>query len=263
VSVRRLFSNAAKGVLRLLGIESVKKQISGHQIRLPLDGHPFRAVLFDRAYWQHHEEAPYVEQVLTRIGRGEQLMDVGGFLGYYTLLMALAAGPKGRVIVFEPNPKSASIIKKMLGLNTQYLSSVTLFEQAVSDRNGAAEFVLSQSGSQFGTQQECETSVEVDVTTLDSTASKEHLRPSLIKIDVEGYELKVLQGAKEVLRNCRSVCLEVHPRKMEMATSHTVDDLFTFLSDQGFRPVYKFIPEKHNRDPGRPFNAIFDRAKLT
>lgn len=143
---------------------------------------------------------------------GGAAIDVGANVGHMTGLMAKRAGSSGRVISFEPSSR----IRKTLSRNVARWGSdprfahISINASAASDRQGTCNLYylsnlfssnegtasLNQSWA-HGLASESEV---VDTTTLDNVLSGETGLIDVLKIDVEGHELAVLEGAKYLLR---------------------------------------------------------------
>jgi FkbM family methyltransferase len=160
----------------------------------------------------------------TLVKPGDVVFDVGANAGYYTLLGTVLAGPEGKVFAFEPLPRNAAIIRRHVEMNK--LSNVTVYEGAVSDRAGTARFDsgvipemahLSESGG-----------IEVRTFKLDSLLAEGVPPPAVMKIDVEGAEVDVLNGARQMI--------ETHHPTMMVAT-HSVplfEQTKAFLESLGY-----------------------------
>lgn len=244
----------------MVGITSVEKLLFGHRIRLPLKGHPFREVFFNENYWMDDEEAAYLKRIVNHIRDADTVFDIGAFRGQFTIAMALKTGTDGKVISVEPNPASFALLQRTVQLNQDSLGHVELVNVALSDEEGTAQLTPKQAGSTLAPSASISQGVSVQVTTLDTLARTNGSVPQLIKMDVEGFEYKVLSGGEDVFRQCKWVCCEVHPRKMEVASGHRESDLYTLLEKLGYTRVAKFEPEKHLQDPGKPYQTIFRRG---
>ena len=144
---------------------------------------------------------------LKHIRPGQQVLDIGAAVGYYTLLAARLVGPGGSVVAFEPHPENLRYLRRHVHQNG--LPNVRIFNVAVADQDGTARF---GGGSGSGTSRlQEEGEFEVVVRRLDGLAETHALAPQLLKIDVEGAELDVLRGSAELIRECRpTIFLSTH-----------------------------------------------------
>lgn len=146
-------------------------------------------------------------QELTR--RPGNYVDVGTNIGAVATSMAAHLAPKGRVLAFEPSPDTLRLAASTIALNEA--DNVTLFNAAVSDTDGSLVFQATPGNSaiasprrhNFGLLNEWH-EVTVPAVRLDSLhAAGELDGATLLKIDVEGHELSVLQGALEFIAAAR------------------------------------------------------------
>lgn len=136
------------------------------------------------------------------LGPGDTAIDVGANVGLYTLMASRAVGPRGRVYAFEPATATHDLLARNVALAGA--TNVVLERLAVSDAAGTATLLLnSESGlaslgaTGRGRPAGSET---VQCVTIDAYAAEEGVaRVSLLKVDVEGLEGHVLQGARELL----------------------------------------------------------------
>jgi FkbM family methyltransferase len=145
----------------------------------------------------------YDKQVLFEqtITPGSVVYDLGGHVGFYSLLASVLVGNTGKVISFEPLPKNLKYLKKHLQIN--HITNTQVIEAAVCDREGIAYFEINNCSFQGNLNSNG--TLQVRTVGLDELITKEKLPvPDYLKIDVEGAEAKVLQGAKQVLT-------ELHP----------------------------------------------------
>ncbi|MEP7272579.1 MAG: FkbM family methyltransferase [Acidobacteriota bacterium] len=190
------------------------------------------------------------------------ILDVGAYVGFFTLLAALAS-PDGRVFAFEP----LRAIHKRLDRNVQLngLNNVTLIQAAVGGEDGSAEFFhvdvgLPTSSSlsyQFMQDADHLTSSKVPVLTLDSFVSRHGLaKVDLLKIDTESTELEVLRGGRAMLGRDRPTifCEVLEESGCQTALEELLAPLgyaFYLLTPQG--------AERRERIEGHPvwFNYLF------
>ena len=162
-------------------------------------------------------EPAKMEAVLKLLRPGSTFIDVGANIGDFSLLAASVTGSAGRVLAFEPEATNCCLIKRNIELNGY--KNIEVFQLALSDSNGEASLYLGDRcdyHSLLKDQPERKAGViAVKTRTLDSFLEEfGQDRVDMIKVDVEGAELKVLRGAREMLRRNPNVVilLELHPR---------------------------------------------------
>ena len=139
---------------------------------------------------------------------GSTVYDVGCLEGLYTLFFARAVGPRGRVVAFEPNPHNCQIIRDNVALNE--FTNVDLHEVGLGTGPGETELVVPfgfpGQGTISGELQEHylrhrgTQRVPIRIDSLDRLVAANTLPPpDMIKIDVEGFELQVIEGAMATL----------------------------------------------------------------
>ncbi len=138
---------------------------------------------------------------MEHVDEGGTFLDIGAHAGYYTLLGARQVGPRGHVWSFEPSPRNARYLKAHVRINR--LANVRVEERAVSNRVGTARF---GGGTGTGTGRLTgDGELEVRTVTVDELCRRHELRPTAMKVDVEGAEIAVLEGAEDTLRGARPV----------------------------------------------------------
>lgn len=166
---------------------------------------------------------------------GATVLDVGANVGSYTLLFATWAGPAGRVFAFEPAPASRAGLQRHLALNG-LADRVDVVAAAAAASVGFARFRTDgTSGANAleppSTRASAPT-IDVKTTTLDAFCEARRLRPDVVKIDVEGAELEVLKGARQVLASdAVQAFLELHPSILA-SRGVTADEIRTELAGQ-------------------------------
>lgn len=150
---------------------------------------------------------------------GMVAVDVGANIGWYTAIFVGAAGPQGKVIAIEPLPANLSRIYRHIKL-WNHPCNVCVVPAACGNIRGRTKLYLNKyhPGNTIIESKTRNhpafngTSMDVDVITIDSLLRELSLKQvDLLKIDVEGAELLVLQGAEEALRQrtVRSIFVEV------------------------------------------------------
>lgn len=167
---------------------------------------------------------------------GTTVLDVGANVGAYTLVFATWVGEHGRVFAFEPAPDSCEGLRAHVALNG-FEDRVTIVEAAVSGSAGRAPFAIHPSGGAsslaLGSVANA-TQISVPTDTIDGVCKAYGLLPAVIKIDVEGAELDVLKGARNVLAlPGLAVFVEFHPAAWRSA-GVTRAEVEQELDRQGF-----------------------------
>jgi FkbM family methyltransferase len=147
---------------------------------------------------------------------GAVVLEVGAHVGTFTVLLARWVGLTGHVYAFEPAPRPRAALEDHLMLN-RVRERVHIVPAAVSDHSGLARFFA------FGFSPENTLSprhtrlpkadgIEIPVTTIDEFCQAHKIVPSLLKIDIEGFELHALRGAAGTLTSHRpTMVVEFHP----------------------------------------------------
>jgi len=155
-----------------------------------------------------------------RMKEGQVIVDVGAYVGLYSLLASKFVGFKGRVVSVEPEPHSYCMLTNNLRINNM-LGNVARFNLALSSEIGTMNFFVpkSASGSTFFLNHLLSQTIgeysESSVQTLTCDRLFETLkinRVDIMKIDVEGAELEVLKGAEKTLQSgvVDRLVIEVH-----------------------------------------------------
>ena len=164
-------------------------------------------------------DALQVKWLINRLTEGDLAIDIGAHCGTYSIIMAAKCGPTGRVIAFEPDPRSREMFVKNLSLNPR-IKRPTLEACACSDETGQATLFSGRGNSQSSLARSAvEPSVghkpeeiRVPVVTVDSYFLEHRLpQPRCVKIDAEGAEVRILRGAKTLLLSNADVICELHP----------------------------------------------------
>lgn len=133
--------------------------------------------------------------------------DLGASIGYLSLLMATRTN---QVFAFEPAPHAQAEIRKHLAANN--LSNVTIIPSPVSDCERTVEFSLTDNayGSRITTTATDWPSLKLKTITLDDFITT-HPFPDFLKMDVEGEEGRVFEGARSILKERKTIfCCELH-----------------------------------------------------
>ena len=160
----------------------------------------------------HDSEVRLARLLLRHLKPGDTFVDVGGHFGYFTLLASRLVGPAGRVVAFEASRNTYAVLAE----NVRNQPNITAHHLALSDQHETISFFEfpvmynefnSMDVDQFRNEKWFAKfppqRIDVPATRLDDVVQCENLQPTVIKIDVEGSELKVICGAADTLRRYR------------------------------------------------------------
>ncbi|MBL4672306.1 MAG: FkbM family methyltransferase [Arenicella sp.] len=141
------------------------------------------------------------------ISVGDNVVDIGANIGYFTVLFAQLVGEQGKVYGFEPEAQNYSLLEANILVN--HLDNVIIENHALSDRSSVADLHLSSCnkgdhrlGYSAGREKQ-----KVSIIVLDQYLSNVTEQIHFIKSDTQGHELKVLKGMTKVIeRNRDHLC---------------------------------------------------------
>jgi FkbM family methyltransferase len=152
-------------------------------------------------------ELPVQEALRDLLAPGTIFFDVGCNVGFFTVLAARLVGPTGSVHAFEPIPHLAASARRNAAVNG--LDNVSVHAVAVADHGGQAELLLAEHPggatlSRSDAPPDLAGVASVPVVTLDDLVARGQVPPpDVVKIDVEGAEMAVLDGMQAVLHTNR------------------------------------------------------------
>ena len=175
----------------------------------------------DHPFWTLVENERWEPRVITKlmsiVNPNDTIFDVGAWIGAYTLLLSQLAKT---VVAFEPTQASRDILISNLKLNN--IDNVIVEPYAVSDQRaieliypynvGGFDEVLAASMANMIDREKWGEPTPVLTTTIDYYCEGGHIKPDGIKIDVEGYEGKVLAGCTQ---SCWKI-IELHGKFAEV-----------------------------------------------
>jgi FkbM family methyltransferase len=167
---------------------------------------------------------------------GEVVIDAGANIGLFTVLAARHVGPHGRVIACEPSPTTMELLRDNVGRNS--FEWVDLREVALAEAPGRLQMHVFTPGSGFSSFAPADAGtsrrVEVSVTTLDDVAGDLLDRTRIVKLDIEGAELRALRGARRLLEHARpDFIVELEPEHLERQGS-TIEEVQALFEDAAY-----------------------------
>jgi FkbM family methyltransferase len=217
-----------------------------------------------------YSEIDSSKNVLSFVNSGDTILDIGGNIGQTALMMAKKVGQTGRVISFEPYPNTILKFEKNLSLN-KTIKNLTLIKFGLSDEEAVVKMyqdcLTNSAGNRISHNlDEGDAGIkEVTIKVLDDfLQEKENLiQINLIKIDVEGYEMNVLKGAKKTLLKYKpNLFVEIDNENLRKQGSNPTE-VMTFLIDLGYEIIDLSTMQKISGIDKIEFHTdIFCRPKI-
>lgn len=204
-----------KGVYRASGF--------GEEVLVPEGGwRVFIEIFHDEIY----------EQIFN-VENGEMVIDVGAHVGLFTVKARKAVGEDGLVVAIEPEPKNAALLSE--NVEKHGFKNVVVVKKAAGNYKGKVKLYLSPGSRGHSLLPIRPSSINVGMDTLDNIAAELGLtRVDFIKIDVEGAELDVLEGAEKILHmpNVKLAIAAYHPLP---DGSSEFQKIFSYLKSKGMK----------------------------
>jgi FkbM family methyltransferase len=196
---------------------------------------------------------PYVESEIQGLRElvhpGDVCLDIGAAAGLYTMVLSQLAGPSGRVHSVEPLPFANLVLARLL--NASRATNVCRHAVALGAERGVDimhvpigrfGFVTGRSflgrsaaGPDPNVEFDDQVAVSVTVDTLDALCAREAIaKLRFVKIDVEGAELQVLEGGKQLIADARPTMLIEIEARHTARYGHTPADVISWMLDRGY-----------------------------
>jgi len=252
-SIKRRIQSITHKVFRSCGAKVIPCRFNGVWLKIPID------------IWTGFRSSyePYMSTaIFENLGKEDTFLDIGAHYGLWSMFAARIVGSTGSVFSFEPSPayeqlsKSANIYSQInpirMGLGDTH-SELTFYSQGVATSGSFVEAVT-LINQKFQSDVPI-TPQRIPVSTIDHEVSERKITPKLIKIDVEGFEARVLEGARNTLRDVDAAwIIEVHPPQLEM-TGSSADEVIRKLKEAGLSVTIL------DRNPNSLFTVLAKRTK--
>ncbi|MEO8192597.1 MAG: FkbM family methyltransferase [Gemmatimonadales bacterium] len=205
---------------------------------------------FDGLYqdFPYERIEPHVYRwIAQNVQPGTRFYDIGAFIGYHTLCAAKRVGDEGGVFAFEPGPSNLAVLEHNLRLN-RLGHRVRTFGVAVGaqDQDSVSFYLRREDPTTHSlayipkvdhVTESTLTRVDVTMRSIDSIVDETKQPPTLMKIDVEGAEGRVLEGARTTLREHRiPIVCAIHPPWLAQL-GDDVDSIRGVIRSLGYRAV--------------------------
>ena len=221
---------------RVLGRRYMVKQIHGYRMWLDLEdpGISRSLLLFGTREVDH-------KIMLERALRpGMTVLDIGANIGYYALMELGLIGESGRLVAVEPAPANVDLLKQSLALNGY--DHVAVVQGAISDRLGQRAFFLSHMSNLntfhavgTGAAHLSGETIMVDTFTVPQVMAS-HGPPDLVRMDVEGHEVEVINGMMDAIEAGEMtpmIIFETHISRY--SPEHNMETALRALFARGYR----------------------------
>jgi len=192
-----------------------------NQITMKVDSHDISFSTIDKYsklwFFPRYSKKRLHEPILTRLlidslSQGQTFVDVGANLGYFTCLIGKLF-PANQIFSFEVDPQAFTLLEKNIKLNN--LDNIKAYNCGISNKEGFVKIPKNSTPdprlSIIVNDADANDGLAVRSVDLDSFFLNEECRPDVIKIDVEGAELLVLQGMRSLLeKENLTIFLELH-----------------------------------------------------
>ena len=195
---------------------------------------------------------PDTERVFAqKVRAGDTVLDIGANIGLHTLSLAHKTGEKGKVIAFEPSRWACERLMKNINLNGY--RNIRLENLGLSNVPASGVSLTTRSSYRLDGKIKVHSEI-ADFTTIDSyCAEQQILCVDFIKIDVDGFEAKILKGAEQILRQSRTrIIFELGPKYL-LEAGDSSEELIAYLKGLG----YTFFEESSLS----PFENLSEAAK--
>lgn len=212
-------SGLAVGVLRPAYAAWLRAVYGRRGLPWRINGEPLRIDPSVRHMVPRENERPLFDYLRSHIQPGDVVFDIGAFLGTYAVLEARWAGERGTVVAFEPSPSSFAVLTRHLRMNGLGPDRVDARQAAVGASEARRELITFDDEpyrNMIATGESPAQCVPVDVLTVDGVSSGLGRPPDWIRMDVQGLEFEVLEGARATLCEARGrlqIVAEMHPEQ--------------------------------------------------
>lgn len=214
-------------------------------------------------FWYGYYEKDAILTWEQMIHTNAVVLDIGANTGYYSII---AAKRSRHTYAFEPGSSNRKKLEENIQLNK--LVNITVLPYAVSDKQGKAELhiagddntgmnSLEQTGNFSGRKE------VVNITTIDYWVTENRIAGiGLVKIDVEGSEMKVLKGMQAVIEEHKPVFFMEVIGQLLMQSGHSVNEVYDFLFSKGYNAygIIKPLRLKRITTPKEGDSIVFVHA---
>jgi FkbM family methyltransferase len=190
---------------------------------------------FSQVIWRSsfiHDEALVQEENFYKryLKQGDTVVDVGANIGYFSLLCSSIVGKEGKVYSFEPHPRIYKYLVANISLNN--MTNITTYNLAVGNETNEINLIQERNKDDRSYISKNISDMKVTMKRLDDMKINS-TNVNLLKIDVEGFEKFVIEGASDILSKTQCVFFEASDSLFKRF-GYDVYDLCSVLKDMQF-----------------------------
>ena len=194
-----------------------------------------KGISYELLKFKIHE--PITTKILkNKLKEGMVCFDIGGNIGYYVTLENKLVGKNGKILVTEPSPTNRKYLEK--NVLAQGTNNIEIFDFACGDFDGITKFSISKFSNYSQVFDEKKFSnadevIHIPIRKLDTFLTEKNItKLDFIRMDIEGYELNVIEGAKECIKKFKPMIqIELHVRKLGIIN---VEKILRFFKNVGY-----------------------------
>lgn len=267
-SIQQLFQFIYYYSYKILGLNLKPIKVKEFQLHLSSEDEGISRAL--SLYGDREQQFGYLLEKL--IKPGMNILDIGANLGFYVLKEASLLKGQGKIWAVEPSPYNFNLLKKNIALN-KLESMVTPLNMGFSSTSGKEpmflskctnlnSFVSDMSQEEFKKRQLTNETVDIETISLSDFIDR-FGNVDILRMDVEGYEVEVLQGARASIASGKFkgiITLETHLPQYN--DKRSLKNELQFLFDHGYSVIYL----TSNKEPSKTFsgfNLVPEKTFLT
>ena len=227
--VGRVLAGILSHLILLRKNPTIIKEVDNTKFELDL-----REVIDSSIYFSGTFEEDVEKNIHSLVKPGMCVLDIGANVGYHTFRMSKLTRPSGQVYAIEPTSWAYRRLIRNASLNPD-LNNIIFSQLGLSNADTGTVPVQFQSSYRLDGKQQS-TTENIELITLDTYLEREGItKLDFIKLDVDGFEGKVLQGASKSLNKMRPIILmELNPSTM-LENDDDPDVMVQILMQAGYR----------------------------
>lgn len=191
-------------------------------------------------YCTRKREEDMIQLIKNNLPGFGDIIDCGSNIGFYPILASQLTKENQKIVCIEPDPRNYRILE----LNKQFISKNSIFLNcSVSDKCKTSILEISDASNLNKIIREGNSQVDKFITTqcytIDDIVRTYGLKPTFLRMDIEGHEVEVLRGMKHTLKNAEGkliVFFELHPG--QYSKSHSLESELLWMFENGYKTKY-------------------------